>query len=59
MLSPLPPAIQYEQESVRLNAWVAARWNKFADLLASASRQDEAQQARQRAQELQSIPVRE
>ena len=52
-------AFVYEQESVRLNPWVAARWNKFADLLASAGWQDEAQQARQRALELQSSSVRE
>jgi tetratricopeptide (TPR) repeat protein len=54
MLSHLPQAIEFEQESVRLDPGVASRWNKLADLLEATGQMDRSRQARQRALELQS-----
>ena len=52
MLVHLPQAIEFEQESVRLNPSVAKRWNKLADLYETAGQAELSQQARERAQEL-------
>jgi tetratricopeptide (TPR) repeat protein len=52
MLSHLPQALEFEQESLRLNPGIASRWNKLADLYQSAGRADSSQQARERAREL-------
>lgn len=52
MLVRLPQAIEFEQESVRLNPSVAKRWSKLADLYQSAGHAELSQQARARAQEL-------
>jgi tetratricopeptide (TPR) repeat protein len=52
MLSHLPQAIEYEQESVRLNPGVAGRWNKLADLLEASGQTDLSRHARQKALDL-------
>jgi tetratricopeptide (TPR) repeat protein len=52
MLSHLPQAIEFEQESVRLNPRVAERWNKLSDLLEASGQLSLSQQARQKALEL-------
>ncbi len=52
MLSHLPQAIEFEQESLRLNPGVANRWAKLAYLLEASGQLDLSQQARQRALEL-------
>jgi tetratricopeptide (TPR) repeat protein len=52
MLSHQPRAIEFEQESVRLNPSIVDRWNKLADLYDSAGQSDSSQQARERAREL-------
>ncbi len=52
MLSHQSRAIEFEQESVRLNPSIVDRWNKLADLYDSAGQLDSSRQARERAREL-------
>ena len=52
MLSHRNQAIEFEQESVRLNPSIVNRWNKLADLYDSAGQSDPSRQARERAREL-------
>ena len=59
MLSRLPEAVEQQKESVRLTPADTTRWNKLADLLASSGQNEAAQQARQRALELQSTPAKD
>jgi Flp pilus assembly protein TadD len=51
MLSHLSQAVEYEQESLRLNPRLPERWSKLADLLAATGQSELAQQARQKARE--------
>jgi tetratricopeptide (TPR) repeat protein len=49
MLPRIPLAIEWEQESLRLNPGVPARWNKLAYLLEATGQSELSRQARRRA----------